>query len=175
MVSKAMRMQLAPSQMMTRAMSLGSQCAAAGVMQSRPMMQSRALRSRALQQALATGRPSHSRHQQHSHSNKKAGAEGPEQKQHLSLLLLYNAEGLGRVAALNNQQLKALERQEQQQGRELPLTWMLHLDPHAAHPWPCCDRGRNSSVPCSLDVSGEAGGGWCWPRQACWLPGRALL
>jgi hypothetical protein len=87
------------------------------------------------------------------------GAEGPEQKQHLSLLLLYNAEGLGRVAALNNQQLEARQRQEQQQGRELPLTWIVHLDPHAAHPWPCCDSNRNGNVPCSLDVAGEAGGG----------------
>jgi hypothetical protein len=56
------------------------------------------------------------------------------------------------VAALNKQQLEARERQAQQ-----PVTWMVHLDPHAAHPWPCCDGVRNGIRPCSDDVSGEAG------------------
>jgi hypothetical protein len=50
----------------------------------------------------------------------------------------------------------------------------VHLDPHAAHPWPCCDSNRNGNVPCSLDVSGEASGGWGWARHPCCLPGRLL-
>ncbi|WIA09876.1 hypothetical protein OEZ85_010090 [Tetradesmus obliquus] len=129
-----------------------------------------------------------------------------QEHQHLSLLLLHNAEGLGRAAALNAKERKDQARelkkkqsqqeqqqqqqqqeqqqeqeqaqeqeqeqeqeqhqeqeQEQQQEREqelqrlLPVTRLVHLDPHGLPPWPCCCRAtRHGIVPCSDDVTGPA-------------------
>jgi hypothetical protein len=93
----------------------------------------------------------------------------PLQREHLSLLLLFNAEGFGRVAALCPQKRDEQQRELQKQGRQQTTTRLVHLDPHGARPWPCCSATRNDIVPCSEDVCGEAGSSkacsWC----ACWL------
>ncbi|KAF6260481.1 hypothetical protein COO60DRAFT_1637574 [Scenedesmus sp. NREL 46B-D3] len=97
----------------------------------------------------------------------------PQQRQHLSLLLLYNVGALGRVAALNAQERAKQRRELQQQGQEQQAARLLHLDPHRAAPWPCCSGVSYGMVPCSDDVCGEARGRRGRGVAAGWAPSSA--